>query len=235
MSLIDTVFYLDQLPNETSPRIGYEAYKCMSGDGSFIDVIPYIPVMGYQKQRVKDLSKAGFFSNGSFNQDIFDKFIERQSPDKIKEEFERLTALNQNRINNYQLSVDLLEELRERDPLKPDVVININKTGNYLIKEGGLLLAKINLKNKGSGNHSYAILNHNSDQLGEINIFQNPETKNGLKQMKYNVKLFAIGKNNSQENYIWFYERVRSVGIQNSSTHSKLLEIATYLVDNGFL
>lgn len=235
MSLTDTVFYLEQLPNETNPRIGYEAYKCESGDGNFFSVIPYVPIIGYPKQRVKDLTKVGFFANGNFNQEIFEKFIDRQYPDQVGKGIERLSELNENRINNYQSSVDLLGELLERDPHKPFVVINTKKSGDYLIKEGGQLLAKVNLREKGSHNHSYTILNHNDVKLGEINIFQNPETKNLVERMKYNVKLFALDNKNSPDSFKWFYEKVSSVGPPTSSVQTKIVNIANYLVENGFL
>ena len=235
LSIVDTAFYLYKLPHEIGQRIGYEAYKCTAHKDNLVGVFPYSPVMGYPKQRVKDLSKVGFFSSGEFTEATFNQFIEKQYPDQISIELERLNLLNKERVINYNLSVELLDSLKERKPSTPVVTINIHKPGGFVIRESNTILAEINLITKGSNNHSYSVVNHNLVELAEINIFQNPQIISGLNQIKYNVKLLALGTDNSESNYKWFSKLLKNVGSQNPSTHSKMTEIAKYLVVNGFL
>ena len=113
-------------------------------------------------------------------------------------------------------------------------VINIKEPCSYLIQEGNVLVGKINLRTEGSNNHAYEVTNHSGVIIGEVNIFQTPVTQNGLEQYRYNLKQFILGTDNAEDNYKWFYERVKSTGTVKS-TNYKLEQVAVYMVNEGLI
>ena len=233
-AMTDTAFYYEQLPHEISKRKAYEAYNCSAPAQGLQGVIPYFPVMGYPKQRIQDLQKAGYFKTLSFDETIFQAFLDRQSPGYLAEQIEEIDAINESRMSNYTLTEAAFGPLFEREPQEPGVVINIEMPGSYLLKEGNILVGKFNLKTKGSNNHVFEVTNRAGDVIGEVNIFQTPVTQSGLQQFRYNLKPFIFGTDNAEENYRWFYERVKSTGSPESTNH-RLEQVARYLVNEGLI
>jgi hypothetical protein len=233
-SMVDTTFYYDQLPNETTKRAVYEAYLCTAHGKGLQGIIPYVAVMSYPKQRIKDLQQAGFFKELAFNESIFQAFLDQQSQEFLEEILEEIEITNKSRMSNHALTKEKFGPLMKRNPVTPRVVINTKNSGSFIIEEENSIVANINLVDKGSTNHAYQVVNRAGDVIGEINIFQNPETVNGLQNYRYNLKAFILGTGNSEDNYKWFYERVKSTGSPESTT-SRLETVAKYMVNEGLL
>lgn len=233
-AMSDTTFFYSRLPNETSQRPALRAYRCTAPEEGLEGVMPYFPIMNYPKQRIKDLQDAGFFKSLAFDEKIIQEFLEKQSPDYLTQQFEEIEKTNDTRQENYKLTEAAFGPLLSRAPKDPGVVINIEKPGSYLIKEGSLLVAKVDLREKGSNNHAYQVVNYKDEIIGEINIFQTPVTQGGLQQYQYNLKPFILGTDNSEGNYKWFYERVKSTGSPGSTTQ-RLEEVARYMVNEGII
>ena len=233
--LKDTVFYYDQLPNEKTSRIAYEAYICSIPDMKYEALMPYNAILNYPKRKIKELKKVGFFKDSEFSKEAFDEFIKKQYPKAIEKNLESIVKINPVRVKNYELNKAKFGDLLEREPAKPSVKRNFKKSDIYFFKEGETVIATVKLTNKGSHNHAYSIINSNSEEIGAINIFQNIENKNGTEYYKYNVKHFALGEENSKESFKWFYKNLNMIDKSNPSLDEKLENIVNYLVNNGLL
>ena len=234
LGLKDTIIYFSQLLFELSPRPGYELYHCVAPQQSLSALMPYNPVMGYPKQRIKDLKKVGFFKSGEMSEEAFNDFIERQYPKYVSENIEEIHKISAQREKNYQTTKELFGEFIERHPKTPQVVININKPKSYILKEGNTVLGKFNLEVEGSNNNRYGLINHHGTKIGEVNIFKTPATAGSVAIYKYNLKPFILGQSNDEENYIWFNERTSNTS-SAKSTNFKLEKIANYLVSRGMM
>jgi hypothetical protein len=224
----------EQLPNETSCRPAFEAYRCTAPAAGFEGDKIFLPVMGFGKQRIKDLEKAGFFKTLEFDQGIFDAFIGSKSRDYISQKVEEVKEQDKVRLANYKLTEATFGPLLERDPKEPDVVINTASPGSFKIQEGNLDIANVNLREEGSNNHAYDIVNHNGDIIGHINIFQKPVDQNGSQKYRYNVKPLILGEGTDEQNYKWFYEKAEP-GTPVKSTTYRIEQVARYMVMQGML
>ena len=224
----------EQLPNETSCRPAFEAYRCAAPAAGLEGDKIYLPVVGFGKQRIKDLEKAGFFKSMTFDQSVFDAFIGSKSKDYVAEKVDKVKEQDKVRLANYNLTVEAFGPLLERDAKEPDVVINTASPGSFKIQEGNLDIANVNLREEGSHNDAYDIVNHNGEIIGHINIFHKPVTQGGSSKYQYNVKPFILGEGNDEENYKWFYEKAEA-GTPVKSTTYKITQIAKYLVMEGML
>lgn len=234
LSMTDTTFYFDQLPNELSPRGAYHAYAVNAPSAGLAGVMPYNPVMGYPKQRINDLDKVGFFKDSQLDQKKFDDFLEKQNADYLKTMDAEREQTNTSRLENYNLTREKLGDLMEREPGTISVTININQKNGYVIRDGNTVVGTYLVISPDSYKPGLLVYNNVGEEIASGTIFKEPETVNGLEQYKYGLKLYAYGKNDLDENFKWFYERVKSTGTQNSIS-DKLEEMATFLINEGFL
>lgn len=223
-----------QLPNETSCRPAFQAYRCTAPAAELEGDKIYLPVMGFGKQRIKELEKAGFFKSSTMDEAAFNAFIGSKAQEYLNEKMEEVKEQDKARQANYKLTEEAFGPLLERDPKVPDVVINTASPGSFKIQEGNLDVASVNLREEGSNNTAYDIVNYNGDIIGHINIFAKPVTQNGSEKYRYNVKPFILGEGNDDENYKWFYEKAEP-GTPVKSTTYKIEQVAKYLVMEGML
>ena len=233
-TMTDTSICYTQLPNERSGRPAFDAYRCAAPMAGLEGVKIFLPVMGFGKQRIKDLEKAGFFKTLAMDEATFDAFLGSKSQEYLAQKMEEVEEQNKSRLANYILTEQTYGPLLERDPKEPDVVINTASPGSYKIQEGNLDIANVNLREEGSNNNAYDIVNHNGVVIGHINIFQKPVTRGGTQQYRYNVKPFILGTGNDEENYKWFYEKAEA-GEPIKSTTYRIGQVAKYLVAEGML
>jgi hypothetical protein len=234
LSMIDTTYYFEQLPNEMEPREAYHAYVLSAPQLNLNEIMPYFPVFGYAKQRVMDLKKVGFFENETINKEMFYKFLEYQNPEYLKTLNEELNQTNTNRKTNYKLTEEKIGPLLERTPGEISVIINFKQNNGYLINDGNKLVGKFLVADPQSYKPSVLVYNSLNKEIAVGEIFTQPETINGLPKYKYFLKLHVYGQNNIDKNLKWFYENARSIGGQSSITE-KLENIAKFLVNEGFL
>ena len=234
MTMTDTTFYFDQLPNELSPRGAYHAYAINAPAAGLTGVMPYNPVMGYPKQRIGDLDKVGFFKDSQLDQTKLDGFLERQNADYLNTMDEEREETNTNRKENYNLTKEKIGALMEREPGSIAVTININQKNGYVIRDGNTVVGTYLVISPDSYKPGLLVYNSAGEEIASGTIFKEPETVNGLGQYKYGLKLYAYGKNDLDENFKWFYERVKSTGTQYSISE-KLEQMATFLINEGFL
>lgn len=234
LSLTDTAFYFEQLPNEQSSRKAFEAYALTAPSLSLTAVMPYYPIMNYPKQRINDLKKIGFFEDLVLNQDRYNEFLKKQNPESLEKRYEELTASNINRKANYKITEEKIGPLLARKPGKISVTININTKNGYNISDGKKIIGEFVITDKDSYKPGVRVMKSDGEQIAQGEIYRDPETEMGLSQYKYSLKLYARGMNNLEENFKWFYVRAKSQGTQESTT-DKLINMANYLVNEGFL
>ena len=234
LSMTDTTFTFERLPNELAPRDAYHAYILSAPTLDLEEIMPYNPIMSYAGRRIKDLDKVGFFKSGSMDSEIFYKFLEKQKPESLEALNAEMVQTNADRKDNYNLTVEKIGALMERKPGTISVTININKKNGYHIRDGNTIVGEYWVIDGESYKPGILVFNGNKEEIAAGTIYTEAETINGLPKYKYNLKLYAYGKNNLEENFKWFYENVKSSGTKDSI--SKKLEImAKFLINEGFL
>ena len=234
LTLTDTAFYYEKLPNELVSRKAFEAYALGAPSLGMKKVMPYNPIMNYPKQRIQDLDKIGFFSDFEMTQKRFDEFLEKQYPESLKKKYEELEAANTNRKKNYALSEEKFGGLLERNPGNISVVTNIKQSNGYVIKDGETVVGEFRITDKDSYKPGVLVLNSKGEQIALGTIFRDAVTERGVPQYKYGLKLYAYGMNELEENYKWFYTNVRT-GAPVESVHDKLEVMANFLINEGFM
>ena len=234
LSMTDTTFNFERLPNELEPRGAYHAYILAAPSINLKETMPYHPIMSYADRRIKDLNKVGFFKNSAMDSEIFYKFLEKQNPAYLKTMNEELVQTNSNRRDNYKLTVEKIGALVERRPGVISVTIDINRKNGYIIGDGKIFVGKYLVTGADSYKPGILVFNGSGEEIAAGNIYTEPETINGLPKYKYGLKLYAYGKNIMEKNFKWFYENVKSTGTQKS-IQQKLEEMAKFLINEGFL
>lgn len=223
LTMKDTTFYLEKLPHEEVPRKGFEAYR-IDAEG-LSSLILFNPIMNYGKQRVKDLSKVEFFKKGTFDESIFNAFIERQFPENLNKTMEEYAAKNETRVKNNQLVVEAFGSLVKRAP--GDVQVRKGNSGALEIKESGEVLGTIVEGEKGKILYPYFIHNLNGDIVAIINI---RSTSKDAKKASFTVHSKAV--DGSLET---LFQSTSTVGNDEMKLTKKFQSAVEYLIDQGML
>ncbi len=223
LSMKDTTFYLEKLPHEEVPRKGFEAYRIDAKGLS--SLIFFNPIMNYGKQRVKDLSKVGFFKKGAFDESIFNAFVEKQFPENLKKNMEEYASKNDTRAKNNQMVVEAFGSLVERAP--GEVLVRKGKGDDFEIKESGEVLATIVEGEKGTISHPYFIHNLNGDRVAIINI---RPTTNDAKNASFTVHSTAV-----EGSLETLSQSGNTVGNDQMKLIKKFKSAVEYLIDQAML
>jgi len=234
MSLNEKLFYYSQLPYEKSEKVALRAYTCEIPELGLQKSMPYHGVMGYGKQRYKDLKEVGFFKNGTFDESIFNAFIDKQRPESLKKKLDEIEKTNSLRKEYYTRTQEKIGDLEERNPRKAFITINTKRKGGYLIKQGNTIIAYINPSKKGSHSHPYTIETTESLSIAKVNIFQKPVKKNGFEYLEYNV-IPEVWNEKDGKNGVKLYSEKIKAGLPSDSIEKKFQKVANFMLDHGML
>ncbi len=233
LSLIDTIYNYEQLPNEKMPREAYHQYKVISPTAGLTATIPYNPIMRYGKQRLKDLKKVGFFKDHIMDEEKFNAFVEKQIYFVPKTEHEKLLETNDNRKKNYKLTLEKIGPLTERKPGNISLE-KITGKSKYHIKDGITTVGQFILTDTDSYRPGVLVYNGEDENIASGTIYVNPEIVNKTPKFKYDLRLNAYGKNDLEKNYKRFFHWGSNHKKPNT-IYEKLEVMAQFLIHEGFL
>ena len=234
-SLTDSTLVFEQNPNETKQRSAYHAYLCDAPSINRKALMPFNPVMGYDKQRIKDLEKAGFFAGQEMTDEIFDATLERQNAEYIEVIIGGINETNVNRTKNYELSEKAFGPLLEREPGTINVVQVAGNKNKYVIKDGDTEVGSFIVTDPDSYKPGALVRNHKEEHIGQVTLYREPAAQAGsTRTFRYSLHPFIWGRNALEENFKWFDERVSSTS-SPKSTRARLERVAKYMAEEGIL
>lgn len=227
LELIDTTFYLHQLPNEGNPRPFVWALVINAPKINKTSMVPIFYPMNPRKRLAEDLEKIGFFKNKILTEDIYNSYIalHNKKQNELNQNMSKIDVLNTNRQKNYEATEKMFGKLFERGAYQQIVATSegniIEKQSTFTAHIGQFRIAP---DGRGIYAHTYNIINKAEQIIGRF-IFT-PQEK------AYKAKLIMEIDNQFKE-----HEKFDCSDCTTKEIALKYLfnEAATYLVLNGYL